>query len=178
MVATCLAPGAGYPCDGEWRITDARLEGPQAAAGIDIDGRMVWPVPTMGFDPEAVTIDRLTVEDGRATLSDAASGARLVLDKLEFKGELRSLAGPIKGAGSFVVGGQHLPYRVSTGRIAEDTPVRVRLAIDPIDPVDRPLTAEADVSIWIEQGAPRLEGSLQLSRSVGRAPAGTQALVT
>ena len=37
----------------------------------------------------------------------------LVLENLEFKGELRSLAGPIKGEGSFVIAGQHYPYRIS-----------------------------------------------------------------
>ena len=158
---------------GEWRIADARLEGPEFAAGLDGTGRLVWPVPKIGFDPEGVSIERLTIQDGRAILSDAASGSRLVLDKLEFKGELRSLAGPIKGEGSFVVAGQHYPYRVAANRIAEDT-VRVRLAVDPID---RPLTAEADVSISLDRGTPRFEGSLQFARPVGRAPAGAQALI-
>ena len=158
---------------GEWRISDARLEGPEFATGLDGSGRLVWPVPKIGFDPEGVAIERLTIEDGRAILSDAASGARLVLDKLEFKGELRSLAGPIKGEGSVVVAGQHYPYRVAANRIAEDT-VRVRLAVDPID---RPLTAEADVSISLDRDKPRFEGSLQFARPVGRAPAGGQALI-
>ncbi len=158
---------------GEWRISDARLEGPEFAAGLDGAGRLAWPVPKIGFDPEGVAIERLTIQDGRAILSDAASGARLVLDKLEFNGELRSLAGPIKGEGSVVVAGQHYPYRVAASRIAEDT-VKVRLAVDPID---RPLTAEADVSISLDRGTPRFEGSLQFARPVGRAPAGAQALI-
>ena len=159
---------------GEWRITDARLEGPEFAAGLDGTGRLAWPIPKIGFDPEGVAIERLKIQDGRAILSDAASGSRLVLDKLEFKGELRSLAGPIKGEGSVVVAGQHYPYRVATSRIAEDSGVRVRLAVDPID---RPLTAEADVSISLDHGTPRFEGSLQFARPVGRAPAGAQALI-
>ena len=52
--------------------------------------------------------------------------------------------------------------------------MKVRLAVESIE---RPLTAEADVSIWIEHGTPRFEGSLQLARPVGRAPAGAQALI-
>jgi AsmA-like C-terminal region len=39
------------------------------------------------------------------------------------------------------------------------------------------LTAEADISITLEQGAPRFEGSLQFARPVGRAPVGAQALI-
>src|SRR5262249_58017731 len=114
------------------------------------------------------SIERLNIQDGRAVFTDGASGARLVLDKLEFKGDLRSLAGPVKGQGSFVVGEQHYPYRINATRIADDG-VKVRLAVDPID---RPLTAEADVSIWIERGMPRFEGGVQLARAVGRPPAG------
>ncbi|HEY1364597.1 MAG TPA: AsmA-like C-terminal region-containing protein [Xanthobacteraceae bacterium] len=163
---------------GEWRISDAQLEGPQLAAGLDVSGQLTWPVPGIGFDPESVAIERLTVRDARATLSDARSGGRVVLDKLEFTGDLRSLAGPIKGAGSFILGGRHYPYRVTTSRIAKDGPVRVRLALDPIEPLERPMTAEADVSIWIDQGRPHYEGTLQLARLVGRAPAGGNALIT
>ncbi|MFL6798224.1 MAG: AsmA family protein [Xanthobacteraceae bacterium] len=163
---------------GEWRITDAQLESPQVAAGIDLSGQMVWPVPKVGFDPGAISIERLIVRDGRATLTDAATGAHLVLDKLEFTGELRSLAGPIKGAGSFVWQGRQLPYRVATGRIAENSPVRVRLTFDPTDAVDQRLSAEVDLAVSIENGAPHFEGNLQVARAVGRAEPGASGLIS
>ena len=159
---------------GEWRIADARLEGPEFAAGLDGSGHLAWPVPKLGFDLGGVAIERLHVEDGRAVLGDTASDARLALDKLEFRGEVRSLAGPIKGEGSFVLAGQHYPYRLSAGRIAEDGGMKVRLAVDPID---HPLTAEAEATIWIDHAKPRFEGSVQVGRSVGRAPTGAQALI-
>jgi uncharacterized protein involved in outer membrane biogenesis len=154
---------------GEWRIADARLEGPEFTAGLDGAGRFAWPAPSMAFDPEGVSIQRLNIEDGRAILADAASGTRLALDKIEFKGEVRSLAGPVKGEGSFVVGGHHYPYRVALGRVADDGGIKLRLTVDPID---RPLTADADLSIWVDRGAPRYEGSLTLARAVGRASEG------
>ena len=157
---------------GEWRIAEARLEGPELAAGLDSSGHVAWPLPKLGFDLEGVSIERLYIADGRAVLADAASDTRLALEQLEFKGELRSLAGPVKGDGSFVVAGQRYPYRVSTGRVAEDGGVRVRLTVDS---VQLPLTTEADVTIWTEQGAPRFEGGIQMVRPVGRAPAGTRA---
>ena len=93
---------------------------------------------------------------------------------MEFHGELRSLAGPVKGDGSFVVAGQHYPYSVSTSRIADDGGVKVRVAVNP---VDLPLTAEADLTISIERGTPRFEGSIQVARAVGRAPAGAPSLI-
>ena len=159
---------------GAWRIADARLEGPELTAGLDPTGHLSWPVPKLGFDLETVAIERLNIEDGRAVLVDDASNSRLVLDKMEFHGELRSLAGPIKGDGSFVVAGQRYPYSVSTSRIADDGGVKVRLAVNP---VDLPLTSEADLTILIERGTPRFEGSIQVARAVGRAPAGAPSLI-
>ena len=44
---------------GEWRIADARLEGPEFAIGLDGAGRVAWPVPSIGFAPEGVSIQRL-----------------------------------------------------------------------------------------------------------------------
>ena len=41
-----------------------------------------------------------------------------------------------------------------------------------IDPINRPLIADADAFVFIERGVPRFEGSLQLARPVGRAPDG------
>ena len=159
---------------GEWKATDLRVEGAEFAVGLDASGHLDWPAPSIGFDPDALSIERLDIVDSRAMLAESASGTGLVLEKLEFKGELRSLAGPIRGEGSFVMGGQHYPYRISASRAGEDGAVRVRFGIDPID---RPLLAEVDTSVWIENGIPRFEGSLNLARPVGRAPAGGDSLI-
>ena len=59
-------------------------------------------------------------------------------------------------------------------RVADDGGVKVRLNVDPID---RPVTADADISLWVERGAPRFEGSIAFARAVGRAPEGGQALI-
>jgi large subunit ribosomal protein L24 len=159
---------------GEWRIADARLEGPELTAQLDGSGRVSWPVPKHGFDLDGVSIERLQIQDGRAVLVDGASDARVVLDKLDFKGELRSLAGPVKGAGSFVVGDQRYPYRLSTSHITNDGGMKVRLAVDP---TDHSLTAEADITVWTDAAKPRFDGSIQFARPVGRAPTGADALI-
>src|SRR5436309_8844930 len=159
---------------GEWRIADARLEGAEFSAGLDPSGRLAWPLPKLGFGREAVSIARLQVQDARATLADAASDSRLVLEKLDFTGELRSLVGPVKGDGSFVIAGQRYPYRIASSRIGDDAGTKLRFMIDPID---QPLAAEADPSIWIERGMPRFDGNVQFARAVGRAPAGADSLI-
>ena len=121
--------------------------------------------------PNSISIERLDIRDSRALLADDASGSGVVLDKLEFKGELRSLAGPIKGQGSVYVAGQHYPYRLTASRAGDDR-IRVRFNVDPID---RPFTADADGLVSIDNGMPRFVGNVTLARPVTRAPAGAQA---
>jgi hypothetical protein len=154
---------------GVWRAPDLRLQGPELTLSLDTAGRLAWSAPTIGLDPDAVSIEHLEIVDGRATLADAASGARLVLDKLDFTGQVRSLLGPVKGEGSFAIEGQHYPFRLAVSRPADDGGVKVRLNVDPID---RPRTIDLDGSIWVERGLPRFEGTLQLARPVGRSPDG------
>jgi large subunit ribosomal protein L24 len=154
---------------GALRAPDLKLQGPELTLRLDPSGRLAWSAPTIGLDPDAVSIEHLGIEDGRATLADAASGARLVLDKLDFNGQVRSLLGPVKGEGSFVLGGQHYPFQLSVSRPAGDGGVKVRLNLDPID---NPRTVDVDGTIWIERGLPRFDGTLQLARPVGRSSEG------
>jgi uncharacterized protein involved in outer membrane biogenesis len=159
---------------GELRITNARVERSELTFTFDEHGGVEWAAPQPSFDPEGISVEHLGIQDGRIVLIHKASGSRLLLEKVEFRGELRSLLGPLKGDGSFVGAGQHYPYRLSATRLGENGGLKLRLAVDPID---RPLTAEADLGIWVEQGIPRFEGTLQLARLVGLAPAGEQSTI-
>jgi len=161
---------------GEIRASNVRIEGGDIAVGLDRSGKINWPAPTVGFDADAVSIQQLDVVDSRAVLTDAVSRSRLVLDKLEFKGEVRSLAGAIKGEGSFYLSGQHYPYRLGASRGTDDRG-GLRLRVN-IDPINKPFTADADAAIWIENGMLRYDGNLQLARPVGRAVAGAGELIT
>jgi len=152
---------------GDWRASEVRLDGPEFALGLDASGRLNAPALAAGVDLDAVSVERLEIIDGLASFVDAASGARLLLEKLEFRGELRSLIGPVKGEGAFILGGVPYPYRIAAGRVGEGG-VRLRLSVDPID---RP-AIEADALVVVERGVPRFEGSIALARPVGRAPDG------
>ena len=121
----------------------------------------------MGFHPQEVSIEHLQIRDGRAVFRDVASGSQFVLQNLEFHGELRSLNGPFRGEGSFVTAARVFLYPISSSRIDEESGTRVRLFVDALD---RPLTAEADLLISFDHGAPHFEGQLQFARPVGRAP--------
>ena len=141
---------------GEFKATDVILEGAEITIALDRNGRLEWPAPSVGFDPEAISIERLDIRDSRALLADAASGYGVVLDKFDFKGELRTLSGPVKGQGSFYADGQHYPYRIAASRVGDER-LRVRFNIDPID---RPLTVDTEGFLSIENGAPRFVGSV------------------
>jgi uncharacterized protein involved in outer membrane biogenesis/regulator of protease activity HflC (stomatin/prohibitin superfamily) len=149
---------------GEWRATAMHLVAPEIGAGLDADGRLGWAFTKFGLDSEAISIDRLAVENARVVLTDAASGARLVLEQLWFNGELRSLTGPVKGEGGFVSGAERHGFRLAVGRVGDDGGVRLRLALDP---ADRPVAAEADGMLRFEHGAPRFEGAVTLARVPG-----------
>ena len=149
---------------GEWRATEMRIVRPELALGLDRAGRLAWRTGGAGIDLDAFAIERLSIEDGRLTLSDAATDTQLVLDKFSFNGDVRSLAGPIKGEGGFLAQGENRAYRVAAGRMGEDGGMRLRFAVDA---AARRLGGEIDGILRFEGGAPQFDGALSFSRSPG-----------
>jgi uncharacterized protein involved in outer membrane biogenesis len=147
---------------GEWRATEVRLVRPEFALGLDAAGRLRWPGSPPRIDTDALSIERIAIEDGRATLSDPASASSLVLDKFWFNGDVRSLAGPLKGEGGFVVGGERYGYRLATGRMGEDG-LKVKLNLDPSERA----AVEADGMLRLAGGVPEFEGTLAIGRPAG-----------
>jgi len=146
---------------GELRATEMKLVAPHVNVGLDNDGKIDWP--TLAIANESLSIDRLSIEDGRATLTDSASRSKIVLDQVWFTGEVRSLTGPIRGKGEFVTGGGLYGYEIAAGRPGPDG-ARMRLSLKTDE---RPLTAEAEGLLAFESGSPRFDGALTLSRPAG-----------
>ncbi len=163
-VAVELDLGLGSLLRGEVRATEVHLVGPQINVALDRSGAIDWPVPSPSFRPDALTISRLNVEDGRVILADAASGARVTLQKLWFSGDIRSFIGPFHGEGAFVVGDELYGYRISGSRFEENGGFKVKLGVDPSN---RPLTTEIDGTFTFDRGLPQFEGTLALARPVG-----------
>jgi uncharacterized protein involved in outer membrane biogenesis len=159
--------GLGHLVRGELRAVDMRVVGPDVRLGLDPDGRVDWPKAVAGLDPDQLSIDRLRVADGRAVVTDARSGAVVVLEKLSFGGELRSLLGPVKGDGSFNVEGERYSFRLSAGRADADG-ARIKLGLDHSG---HPFTIDADGTLRWDNGGPAFDGTLALSRPAGVAPA-------
>jgi uncharacterized protein involved in outer membrane biogenesis len=153
--------GLGSLMRGEIRAVETRLVGPQMSIGLNSLGQVDWPA--MAPQTETVAIERLNIEDGRVVLTDALSNSRVVLDKLWFRGQVRSLTGPFRGEGAFVSNGEIHGYKVAAGRLADDG-IRVKLNVDI---AERPLAIEADGMLAADRTAPGFDGSFSMSRPVG-----------
>lgn len=151
--------GLGPLMRGEIRAVEMRLVGPEFNLGLNSLGYIDWPA--MQLATETASIDRLNIEDGRAVLTDGASNSRIVLDRLWFSGEVRSLTGPFRGEGAFVTGGGIYGYRLSAGRLVDDG-MRVRLTIET---TEQALTIEADGMAVSDRFGPRFDGNLSFSRA-------------
>jgi uncharacterized protein involved in outer membrane biogenesis len=158
---------------GEWHAAELHLTGAQLRLGFDASGHVQAPNIPINFSPDALSIDRLSIEDATVTLSDAANGAGIVLKKLWFNGEARSLVGPFSGEGATTAGGELYPFRISTGRLSDDGDLKLHLNIDP---VNHPLSIEADGLLAFAGGGPSFNGTLSLARPVGIASRGAGAV--
>lgn len=162
---------------GVWRASEMHLVGPRVTVSLDSAGHVQTPNIAVAFDPDGLMIDRLSIENGHVTLTDAASGASVTLERLWFNGDARSLIGPFKGEGAVTIGGELYPYRIATGRYNDDRTFKLRVNVDPLN---HPLSIEVDGFLALAGGVPKFEGSLSLARPVGiasrRAAQVTQAL--
>src|SRR6201991_2683463 len=115
---------------GEWRATELTINGVALDLGLDRQGRIDWPASSGGFSLGSLAIDRLNLT-GRVSLHDAASRGTLELNDIAFSGDVRSLAGAVRGDGNVTVSGVRYPFRVSSGQGADGNGTRVHLNIDP-----------------------------------------------
>jgi large subunit ribosomal protein L24 len=148
---------------GEWRATELTINGMALDLGLDSQGRIDWPASTGKFNLGSLSIDRLNLT-GRIALHDAASRGTLELNDIAFSGDVRSLAGSVRGDGNFMLSGVRYPFRVSSGQSADGAGTRVHLNIDP---GARALSADLDGVLSFEARAPRFEGALVLAIPAG-----------
>jgi large subunit ribosomal protein L24 len=153
---------------GEWRATELTVDGMAIDLGLDAQGRVDWPASAGKFNLGTLAIDRVNLT-GRVALHDAASRGTLELNDIAFSGDVRSLAGSVRGDGSFVLSGVRYPFRVSSGQTADGNGTRVHLNIDP---AARALSADLDGVLNFESRSPRFEGAMVLSAPSGRKAGG------
>lgn len=147
---------------GEWRASELSLNGFALDLGIDREGRFEWPASIGKFSLGSLTIDRLNLT-GRMSLNDAASGTTLHLDNLVFNGDVRALAGAIRGEGTFTFQGTRMPFRVSSGQAADGKGTRVRFSADQ---TARAVSGDLDGTLTFDALVPKFDGALTLTRLI------------
>jgi len=149
---------------GEVRATDLTINGLSLDLGLDAKGRIDWPAATGAVNLASLAIDRLNLT-GRIALHDAASRSTLELDDIAFSGDVRSLAGSVRGDGNFTLKGARYPFRISSGQGPDGNGTRVHLNIDP---GDRALLADLDGVLNFDSRSPRFEGTLAVVAPPGQ----------
>ncbi|KJC61184.1 membrane protein [Bradyrhizobium sp. LTSPM299] len=155
---------------GEVRATELTINGVSLDLGLDPKGRIDWPTSSGTFNLASLAIDRLNLT-GRLALHDAASRGTLELSDIAFSGDVRSLAGAIRGDGNFMFDGNRYPFRVSSGQGPDGNGTRLHLSIDP---GQRPISADLDGVLTFEARAPRFEGAVMLAGTPGQRGSGDQ----
>jgi large subunit ribosomal protein L24 len=144
---------------GEVRATELSINGMSLDLGLDPKGRIDWPASTGTFNLGSLAIDRLNLT-GRLALHDAASRSTLELSDIAFSGDVRSLAGSIRGDGNFMLAGTRYPFRVSSGQGPDGNGTRIHLNIDP---GQRAFAADLEGILNFDARAPRFEGAVTLA---------------
>jgi hypothetical protein len=144
---------------GEWRATELTINGLALDLGLDRQGRIDWPATNGSFNLGSLAIDRLNLT-GRIALHDAASRGTLELNDIAFSGDVRSLAGAVRGDGDVTVSGTRYPFRVSSGDSTDRSGTRVHLNIDP---GARALAVDLEGVLSFQARSPRFEGALMLA---------------
>ncbi|MEH2553525.1 uncharacterized protein involved in outer membrane biogenesis [Bradyrhizobium algeriense] len=149
---------------GEVRATELTINGMSVDLGLDAKGRIDWPATTGTVNLGSLAIDRLNLT-GRIALHDAASRSTLELNDIAFSGDVRSLAGSVRGDGNFMLSGTRYPFRVSSGQGPDGNGTRIHLNIDP---GQRLLLADLDGVLNFDSRSPRFEGAITLAAPPGQ----------
>ena len=145
---------------GEWRATELSVGGMAVDLGLDARGRVDLPSAASGaFNLASLAIERLNLT-GRIALHDAASRSTLELNDIAFSGDVRSLAGSVRGDGSFSANGVRYPFRVSSGPSADGSATRLHLNIDP---GERAILADLEGVLAFDNRMPKFDGALTLA---------------
>lgn len=144
---------------GEIRIFDMRLDAPRLSLPIEADGKVRWPVANSAIgDGTSVVLEHVAIADGSIALEDRRAGRRIDLKNLDAELSARSLAGPFSGTATLQADGEPLALALSTGQLAPDggLPVRLTTTSPRAD-----LAVSVDAVLSNQPDRPIVEGKVQ-----------------
>lgn len=154
---------------GDIHIFDMRLVRPQVFVDLAGDGALDWAVrPSVPVEASHISLEKLTVTEGKVDLRHAASGRTHRLTEINADISARALTGPWRVDGSLRLDGMRMALNASTGQADGQGGMRLRLQARP----DRyALALESDGSARIEDGRARYSGTFRLNAPVAADPA-------
>lgn len=159
---------------GEFLIFDMRLVRPSVLVDVAGDGSVDWAMrPSVPIGASNISLEKLTVSEGRLVLRHAASGRTHLLSEINTEISARALTGPWRINGSMRIDGMLTDLGVSTGSYDGDG-MRLRLQATP----ERyPVALEADGHARMDGGRMRYAGQFRLNATslAERAPGRPQA---
>jgi len=154
---------------GNIHIFDMRLVRPSVVIDVAEDGALDWAVrPSVPLGATHVSLEKLTITEGKAVLRHAASGRTHTLTEVNAELSARSLAGPWRMEGSLRLDGMRTALSISTGAVDENG-MRIRVRAQP---EAYPFTLETDGTARVEDGRAEYAGNFRLNASaLGEQPA-------
>ncbi|MBZ9937670.1 AsmA family protein [Mesorhizobium sp. BR1-1-16] len=129
---------------GDVKVAEMQIDRPELAVTVDDDGKVDWlqrSAASASLNPDAVTLQHVTLKDGAISYLDSRSGRVVALDHIDATVDARSLLGPWKIDGRFENEGRAAAVHIASGRREADGSIRVKLDVVPSD---LPVTASAE----------------------------------
>ncbi len=154
---------------GELLIFDMRLVRPNAVFNIADDGSVDWASrPSNMFDAAQIRLEKMTVIEGKVTLSHAMSGRTHTLTEINADVSAATLSGPWRMDGSLRLDGMRTNVSISTGSVTPEGAMRIRLRASP----ERyPFDVEADGQARFRNAAALYSGTFRLDAHNAAVPA-------
>ena len=152
---------------GELHIFDMRLVRPSATIAVAEDGTVDWSVrPSSPVDASNISLEKLTITEGRVDVRHAASGRTHSLTEINADVSARALTGPWRMDGSLRLDGMRTALSASTGSADADGRMRLRIAAVP----ERyPISLETDGSVRIADSGLHYTGEFKLNAAARQA---------
>ena len=142
---------------GELLIFDMRLTAPDIRLMPDAEGRYVPERRGEPIRPDAVSIESLTVTDGRLAIEDRSTGRERLFTGIDLDLAAETLTGPWRAAGALTTDGTRLEIEAQTGLYEPALRPGVRLRAE-IDGEAFPAPLDLTGTLTLVEGRPRYDG--------------------
>ncbi len=117
---------------GEFLIFDMRLVRPVATIDVAVDGTVDWAMwPPTSFDARQISIEKLTITDGKIYLHHEVSGREHVLSDIDTIVSAKALTGPWRVAGALKIDGILTQLSASMSALESNGKMRLRVHATP-----------------------------------------------